>query len=106
MWRTAIDRVIGDEGRLGFDLDETADEPRGLGTLVAAFGIASAAVVLALLPAVVGMGVLMGRTLALGIAVGVGVSALVGLKALAMGWGILGLISNRSVAAAAAAEAD
>jgi hypothetical protein len=100
LWRKAIDAADVDDRWLGSDREEAVDEARGLGSPANVFALGAAAMLLALLPIVAGLSVLMGWTVALGIGIGVGVSAIAAFKAIAMGWGIAGVILDRLVAEA------
>ena len=102
MWRSAIDQVVSTDKLLGRDDEAVRAEAPGLGVLAA---VALVALLLAVVPAVVGVAILMGRTVALGIAFGFAASALVGFKALAMGWGFAAVL-DRWEAPVAPVEVD
>jgi len=87
---TAIAQVVFEEqgpDSLAYEDDRFGDDG-GLALRAALLGVCGAAVVLALLPALVGITVLFGTTLPLRFEPQIGLTGLISLKVLAAGWGI------------------
>ena len=87
---TAIAQVVFEEqgsDSLAYEDDRVGDDG-GLGLRPAVVAVCVAAVALALLPAVVGITVLLGTTVPLRFEPQIGLAGLISLKVLAAGWGI------------------
>src|SRR6266571_4573826 len=90
MWGTAIAQVVFEEqgpDSLAYEDDRVGDDG-GLRLRPAVIAVCGAAVALALLPAVVGITVLLGTTVSLRFEPQIGLAVLASLKVLAAGWGI------------------
>ena len=101
MWGSAIEGLVS-EGAFGGALAPAEDESRpGVGRLVVVLLVLAVVVGLALLPVLVGIGILMGRTVTLGLAFGFGVTVLAGFKLLALGFGVAGGVLSRPIGTSA-----
>ncbi len=96
MWGSAI-KELG-TGAVGGVETPAEDESRPrIGLAILSLLVPAAALGLVLLPVVVGIGVLMGRTVTLGLGIGFGVAILAGFKFVAIGFGLVGGVLSRPV---------
>jgi hypothetical protein len=97
MWGSDI-RGLAVEGPRGCAEATAEDDGRpGVGPAITLLLMLAAVAGLALLPVLVGIGILMGRTVTPGLAIGFGVSVLAGIKFLAFGFGLSGAVLSRRV---------
>ena len=97
MWGSAIKGLAVEEASGCAEAQAVEDGRPRVGLTIALAFVLVAVAGLALLPVLVGIGILMGRTVTLGLAIGFGVTVLAGLKFLAFGFGLSGAVLSRRV---------
>ena len=96
MWGSAIQGARERAGA-GAEAPDVDDARPRVGRSIVILLLLAASVAFLVLPAAVGLGVLMGRTVALGLAFSLVLTALVGFKFLAFGFGLVGGVLSRPV---------
>lgn len=97
MWGSDIQGLAVEEAGGGAQATAEDDGRPRVGPAIALVFVLVAVTGLALLPVLMGMGILMGRTVTLGLAIGFGVTVLAGLKFVAIGFGLSGAVLSRRV---------
>ena len=97
MWGSDIQGLAVEEVGGGAEAPAEDDGRPRVGPAIAFLFVLVAVAGLALLPVLMGIGILMGRTVTLGLAIGFGVTVLAGIKFPTFGFGLSGAVLSRRV---------